>query len=165
MVDTLFCSSERVQRMANGNKVLSVVVGNAVAGDDEVELGEGAARISGEEELSGGEGGSQVVGEELAGGDELGGEAARVSGEEELAGGDRVMKTFGNSEFPANNQIATGDDNTISASGNSNSPFERENLPEYIRFQEGLQAYLRGGVPSKKGAAVIAMMAESTFVH
>jgi hypothetical protein len=81
----------------------------------------------------------------------------RVASEE--SGGDEATRISVDSELlPDQVQIANND--TL-----ANPQLNGGNVPEAIRFQDGLAMYLNGLVPSKGDAAVIAEMKRSTFVH
>jgi hypothetical protein len=74
-------------------------------------------------------------------------------------GGDEATQILVDSELlPDQVQIANND--TV-----ANPQFNGGNIPEFVRFQDGLAMYLNGLVPSKEHATVVAEIKRSTFIH
>jgi len=77
---------------------------------------------------------------------------------EEVAGDEVMQIPVDSGHLPDQVQIANND--TV-----ANPQFNGGNVPESVRFQDGLVMYLNGLVPSKEHAAVVAEMKQSTFIH
>ena len=78
---------------------------------------------------------------------------------EEVAGDDEVTQIPVDSG-PLPDQVQIANNDTV-----ANPQFNGGNVPESVRFQDGLAMYLNGLVPSKEHAAVVAEMKQSTFIH